>query len=851
MVKEIKLDKIIKFLVLTFFTILAFGIIDYIIEIKFINYLSKIKSSFLLDFIFSMILIVYSSLQIKNCKTSYPNQRKTFILFLIVLYYSHLRFFSDFQLLPLETSKYHGYQIFYADIIYLVLFLNLGNYLKFFLPNNHNIKSKLLLEDNAIEDFDQDLLGNSLKPLVEKLNFIIDQNNFQKAYTIGINSEWGTGKTSTLNLLKKELEKTEHIIIEYNPWMGFDKKVLIEDFFNTLSEHISQDGLNKDLDEYSTRLLSPQNPLLRDVISYIPFLNKNTPSLENLFKLINKKLELFNQKIIIIIDDVDRLDNKEIFEILKLIRNSANFTNIFFIVAYDRSYVNNSIDNVNHFHERNYLDKIINIELSLPYFDPVLLKNTFKNLLIEKIGSEYNDKVSYALNNGFIDIDALFRFRKANSNFTQLISNLREVKKLVNSIVINYRNILSDINFSDMIYLEILKLKFPSIYRLLYTQKEKILIESKGYLLLKARKEKDQDGKEKEVKIVEEIIAVVCQKEKIGDEDKEMAIAIINHLFEYDEVTRSVFDSSYTSDPDKILSVDQVNKFERYFANVIFENNISENDFKTFLQTSDDQKREITIKKWIGEGKEDDLKYRFETSKNYNNKEEFENTLKSILVFAQSKSNKDGNFLIGFDTRNLRDKIEINGQPEDTQIRFYNNPNEYRDFINHLLNSSLPPHRLERELLISAINGPYDPKYGMEFPLRKEEMQNRLEQRFYEHIKNKQPMDRDFWGFYRATKHLHPDEKYQTTLCNYITNESNRKEFVLAFIEQIPFEKLIKIRKDFIEELFGSIVNFEVYIDKMNTTDLTDEFKEIYTKIKENNWLGINYKFQNIPFTYQ
>ncbi len=847
---EIKLDKVIKLFVLTFLTILSFGLLDYIIEIKFISYLSKIKSSYLLDFIFSIILIVYSSSQINSCKTSDPNRKKTFILFLTTLYYSHLRFFSDFQLLPLESAKYIGYQIFYTDIIYLILFLNLGNYIKFFSPNNSNAKSKILLEDNAIEDFDQDLLGNSLKPLVEKLNNIVDHNSFQKAFTIGINSEWGTGKTSTLNLLKKELEKTEHIIIEYNPWMGFDKKVLIEDFFNNLSEHIEQDSLNKDLDEYSNRLLSTQNPLLKDIISYIPFLNNKTPSLEKLFKLINKKLRLLNQKIIIIIDDVDRLDNKEIFEILKLIRNSANFTNIFFIVAYDRSYVNNSIDNINHFHERNYLDKIINIELSLPYFDQALLKNIFKNILIEKIGSEYNDKVSYALNNGFIDIEDLFRFRKAQSNFTQAISNLREVKKLVNSIVINYKNILSDINFSDMIYLEILKLKYPSIYRLLYTQKEKILIESKGYLFLKVRNEKDKDGKEKEVKIVEEVITTICLKEKIGDEDKQMAIAIINYLFDYSESTKSVFDSGYTGDPDKLLSVDQANKFERYFANVIFENNISENDFKSFLQTSENMEREATINKWIAEGKEDDLKYRLETLKNFSNKEEFENTLKSILIFAQSKSTK-GNFLIGFDTRNLRDKIEINGQPEDTQLRFYSTPNEYCDFIIYLLNSSLPPHRLERELLISALNGPYDPKYGMEFPLTKKEMQSRLEQRFYEHIENKRPMDWDFWGFYHSTKHLKSTEKYQTTLRDYITNESNRKEFALALIEQIPFEKLIIIRKEFIEQLFGSIENFELYLDKMGVTDLTQEFKDIYYKIKKNNWLGINYKFINIPFAYQ
>ncbi|MCT4215269.1 AAA family ATPase [Elizabethkingia anophelis] len=847
---EIKLDKAIKFFILTFLTILSFKIIDYIIETKLVIYLSQIESNYLLDFIFILILLIYSASQINSCTTVYPNQKKTFILFLITLYYIHIRSFSDFRLLSLKTTKYWGFQLFYTDIIYLLFFLNLATYIKFLFPQNLKRKSTLLLEDNAIEDFGHDLLGNSLKPIVDKLNFIINQNNFKKAFTIGINSEWGTGKTSALNLLKKELEKTEPIIIEYNPWMGFDKKVLIEDFFNTLSEHISHDGLNKNIDEYSNRLLSPQNPLLKDIISYIPFLNFQTPSLENLFNLINKKLELLNQKIVIIIDDLDRLDNKEIFEILKLIRNSANFTNIFFIIAYDRSYVNNSINHVNHFQEQNYLDKIINVELSLPYFDSLLLKNIFKDFLLDKAGAEYNDKISYALNNGFVDIDELFRFRKAQNNFTQVISNLREVKKLVNSIVINYRNIFNEINFSDMIYLEILKLKHPSIYRLLYTQKEKIFMENKGHLYLKTRKESNNNKPAKEINIVEELIINICTKEKIGDIDKEMAITIINYLFEYNEGTRSLLDSNYTSDPDEMLSVSQANKFERYFANIIFENNISENNFRELLQISNDQKRENIIKKWIDEGKEDDLKYRFETSKNYKNKEEFENSLKSIFILAQSKSNK-GDFIIGFDINNLRDKITINGQPEDTQLRFYNTKEEYQDFIYQLLNFSSPPYQLERELFVSALNFPYSPKYGMEFPLSKEEMQNKLEQRFYEHIKNKLPMDWGFWGFYHATKHLLSDEKYQNSLNNYITHESNHKEFTLAFIEQIPFEKLIKIRKDFIEQIFGSIENFEAYFSKMSNNGLLQEFKDIYYKIKENNWLGISHTFQYIPFTYQ
>lgn len=56
-------------------------------------------------------------------------------------------------------------------------------------------------------------------------------------------------------------------------------------------------------------------------------------------------------------------------EVLSLIRNSANFSNTIFIVAYDRNYLVSALEKVNNYHPHAYLEKIFQLELPLPQFE--------------------------------------------------------------------------------------------------------------------------------------------------------------------------------------------------------------------------------------------------------------------------------------------------------------------------------------------------------------------------------------------------------------------------------------------------------------------------------------------------
>jgi hypothetical protein len=448
--------------------------------------LNKVVNSLPLDVLVLVTTWIFISLWVNKCRETIPNKKTTLLLLLVSGFYTYQRFFNNHFFF--ENFKIIGF-FKYFDIIYVIVLFDLGNYLKYTVTKNLITKNKNVLEeDSPITNPDYDELDGLFSKTVNKIKNIIEQNTFEISYTIGINSEWGDGKSTILNILKNSIEKDkDKIVVDFNPWMGFDKKVLIKDFFNSLSEALTENNISNYINEYSKELINEvENPIIQFIKSLI-FKDK---SLETYFDEINSRIKFINKKIVIFVDDVDRLDNEEIFQLLKLIRNAANFNKVYFVIAYDRDYVINSISNINNYSAVNYLDKIINTEITLPYFDRSILKEIFKRKLIEKIGTKYAEKIDYTLNVEMSNPAVFSNAENTSNDFINWISNIRQIKKITNSILINFEGLFDEINFRDLVYIELLKIKYPTIYRMIYVRKDDIFKEVKGILYILRLNEK-------------------------------------------------------------------------------------------------------------------------------------------------------------------------------------------------------------------------------------------------------------------------------------------------------------------------------------------------------------------------
>ena len=105
-------------------------------------------------------------------------------------------------------------------------------------------RNSMVYDDCPITDSTSDRLGRSdfVRNIAEAITTYPNSDSF----TIGLLGEWGSGKTSVLNLIEKEINdlnqnkkiKEKHIVIKFNPWNFTNQNQLLEQFFQFLKKEL-------------------------------------------------------------------------------------------------------------------------------------------------------------------------------------------------------------------------------------------------------------------------------------------------------------------------------------------------------------------------------------------------------------------------------------------------------------------------------------------------------------------------------------------------------------------------------------------------------------------------------------
>ena len=208
--------------------------------------------------------------------------------------------------------------------------------------------------------------------LVER---ILNTDISEEALSVGISGEWGSGKSTFLEALKIAFENSKSkrvsTVVEFHPWDGASSGQIVTDFFNVL--------VGKFENEYSVL----KGPMLKyaelltalDVKKPVIFLaglldKKRKKSLSETKKQISKYLVAYHKIVPVLIDDLDRLTADEIADVLKLIRNTADFPNLVYISAYDKNYVCEQLEQRRKIENAAvYLEKFFSVEFVLPKLD--------------------------------------------------------------------------------------------------------------------------------------------------------------------------------------------------------------------------------------------------------------------------------------------------------------------------------------------------------------------------------------------------------------------------------------------------------------------------------------------------
>lgn len=311
-----------------------------------------------------------------------------------------------------------------------------------------------ILNDEPISSKKDDLFGYKAmaKSLMDDLK-VIDVS--EHAYSVGITGEWGTGKSSFLNLFEESVKEGKNITVRFYPRSSTRLETIQDDFFATFTSAIAKyhTGISSSIAKYMHALkLVEGEGVLNKIVDVFDSVN-----IEDQKENINRALAKINRKVFVIIEDLDRLSGKELLEVLKLIDRNGDFRNVFYLSAYDKVYVNSVLQKkLGHTVARDYTDKYFCYELPLPVQKQWVMKQFISNYLQSHTINVASDK-NYKK-------ELVTEWNNVGKSVVSSLGTFRHVKRFINLFMSRYAMVMDDVNIGDFLLLTLIRYKNVSVY---------------------------------------------------------------------------------------------------------------------------------------------------------------------------------------------------------------------------------------------------------------------------------------------------------------------------------------------------------------------------------------------------
>ncbi len=335
--------------------------------------------------------------------------------------------------------------------------------------------------DSPLPSIQKDRFGR--EPMVDLIVESINQLTVSKSHpcTIyGIYGKWGEGKTSFMNFIKEKLlsqgEKDRINLVEFNPWLVGNNGALLREFFKSIIT-FSENNVKKWLEKYGSLAIFSTKTIINAVkpgvgtylavgLNWVKkLLTNKQESLSELKKKVSQAIRESGRHLVVMIDDVDRLDKEELHVVLRLIRQVADFDNCIYIVAMDVAMVAKSIGqyhgNGSSEDGRKFLDKIVQVPITLPQIPKGLLMGLIREELTSTLSGYVADE----------EVESIA------TSVTPFISTYRELKRYCNQIAFVLPHLKNEVNIKDLCLLECIKIVNIESYRKIIENRSSLMHE--------------------------------------------------------------------------------------------------------------------------------------------------------------------------------------------------------------------------------------------------------------------------------------------------------------------------------------------------------------------------------------
>lgn len=224
---------------------------------------------------------------------------------------------------------------------------------------------------------------------VHAARLIAGSHSWEDSIVFGLTGPWGSGKSSMLAMISEELDATypSWQVARFTPWATGDVAGLLGDFYATLSQ-----ALPRHRSKQIRNALGTLAQVSAPAANAIPWaggaaasaasaagaaLKKQTPW-DKAFKTAADELKKLNTPVLLIADDIDRLQTEELLALLKVVRLLGRFPGVHYMLAYDESTLFQALSEANLVGEDDgaaarFMEKIVQYPLVVPPLLPTQL----------------------------------------------------------------------------------------------------------------------------------------------------------------------------------------------------------------------------------------------------------------------------------------------------------------------------------------------------------------------------------------------------------------------------------------------------------------------------------------------
>jgi len=413
--------------------------------------------------------------------------------------------------------------------------------------------------DRPIVTEQEDRFGRT--PFANRIAETIVRLDDPSSLVIGIYGAWGEGKTSVLNLMAARMRgEAGVILLRFNPWLFDSSQALLTGFFNALAV-----ALERSLPTFREKMgevFRKYGGLFSGVIIPIPDGAGTSIDPGAAAKALGEamassdpaemrvRIEAFlreeKRRIVVMIDDIDRMDRVEVQSLFKLIKLSADFPYTAYVLAFDDEMVSAALGERygagNAEAGRSFLEKIVQVPLHLPPPDQTALNDMAfdgVNAALAAASLELNERQVQAFGRHFFD------------GIEACLKTPRQARRYGNALTFALPILKGEVHPVDQLLIEGLRVFYPALFT---------IVRDNPDLMIKAPQRggwPDDDLKQRAQE------AIARGLEGLLPSEQDAGKALLRALFPR---VRSLYDNvGFCSDLDERLAQEQRVASEWYF----------------------------------------------------------------------------------------------------------------------------------------------------------------------------------------------------------------------------------------------------------------------------------------------